>query len=77
MNGQLYHGHHFLAGEIGLMCMGPQYVDKDFGSRGCLETLSGGRAQGKVESGGRGLPRLGCGAISRRRERRRPGAQGR
>jgi glucokinase len=41
MNGQLYHGHHFLAGEIGLMCMGPQYVDADFGSRGCLETLSG------------------------------------
>ena len=41
MNGQLYHGHHFLAGEIGLMCMGPQFVDKDFGSRGCLETLSG------------------------------------
>jgi glucokinase len=41
INGQLYHGHHFLAGEIGLMCMGPQYVDADFGSRGCLETLSG------------------------------------
>jgi glucokinase len=41
MNGQLYHGHHFLAGEIGLMCMGAQYVDQDFGSRGCLETLSG------------------------------------
>jgi glucokinase len=41
MNGQLYHGHHFLAGEIGLMCMGPQYVARDFGSRGCLETLSG------------------------------------
>jgi glucokinase len=41
MNGQLYHGHHFLAGEIGLMCMGPQFVDQDFGSRGCLETLSG------------------------------------
>jgi glucokinase len=41
MNGQLYHGHHFLAGEIGLMCMGPQFVDADFGSRGCLETLSG------------------------------------
>jgi glucokinase len=41
INGQLYHGHHFLAGEIGLMCMGPQYVETDFGSRGCLETLSG------------------------------------
>ena len=41
VNGQLYHGHHFLAGEIGLMCMGPQFVDVDFGSRGCLETLTG------------------------------------
>jgi glucokinase len=41
VNGHLYHGHHFLAGEIGLMCMGPQHVDTDFGSRGCLETLSG------------------------------------
>ena len=41
MNGSDHHGHHFLAGEIGLMCMGPQYVEQDFGSRGCLETLSG------------------------------------
>jgi glucokinase len=41
VNGQLHHGHHFLAGEIGLMCMGPEYVDTDFGSRGCLETLTG------------------------------------
>jgi len=23
------------------MCMGPQYLDVDFGSRGCLETLAG------------------------------------
>jgi glucokinase len=41
VNGHLYHGHHFLAGEIGLMCMGPQYVESDFGSHGCLETLTG------------------------------------
>jgi glucokinase len=41
INGRLQHGHHFHAGEIGLMCMGPQYVDTDFGSRGCLETLTG------------------------------------
>ena len=41
VNGQLYHGHRFLAGEISLMCMGPQFVDVDFGSRGCLETLTG------------------------------------
>jgi len=41
VHGQLHHGHRFLAGEIGLMCMGPQYVGQDFGSRGCLETLTG------------------------------------
>ena len=41
LNDQLHHGHRFLAGEIGLMCMGPQYVDTDFGARGCLETLAG------------------------------------
>jgi glucokinase len=41
VNGHLHHGHHFLAGEIGLMCMGPQYVAMDFRARGCLETLTG------------------------------------
>jgi glucokinase len=41
LNGQLYHGHQFIAGEIGLMCMSPQYVDIDFGSHGCLETMVG------------------------------------
>ena len=41
VNGHLHHGQNFLAGEIGLMCMGPQYVETDFGSRGCLETLAG------------------------------------
>jgi glucokinase len=44
VNGHLHQGHHFLAGEIGLMCMGPQYVDTDFGTRGCLETITGLRA---------------------------------
>jgi glucokinase len=41
VEGDLHRGHHFLAGEIGLMCMGPQFVDRDFGPRGCLETLAG------------------------------------
>ena len=41
ISGQLHHGYQFLAGEIGLMCMGPQYVDTDFGARGCLETMVG------------------------------------
>jgi predicted NBD/HSP70 family sugar kinase len=41
LNGQLHHGHHALAGEIGLMCMGPQFVNEDFATRGCLETLAG------------------------------------
>ena len=41
VNGHLHHGHHALAGEIGLMCMGPQFVNMDFAARGCLETLAG------------------------------------
>ena len=41
IDGELHRGHHFMAGEIAVMCMGPQYVDVDFGRRGCLETLAG------------------------------------
>ena len=44
VDGELHRGHHFLAGEIALMCMGPQYVNQDFGARGCLETLAGLKA---------------------------------
>jgi glucokinase len=44
VEGKLHRGHHFLSGEIGLMCAGPQYVDQDFGPRGCLETLAGLRS---------------------------------
>jgi predicted NBD/HSP70 family sugar kinase len=44
VHGELHHGHHFVAGEIALMCMGAQYVDTDFGARGCLETLTGLKA---------------------------------
>lgn len=41
IDGQLHRGHHFMAGEIGFMCMGPQYVEVDFGEHGCLETVAG------------------------------------
>jgi predicted NBD/HSP70 family sugar kinase len=41
VEGHLHRGHHYLAGEIGLTCLGPQYVETDFGARGCLETLAG------------------------------------
>jgi glucokinase len=41
IDGELHRGHHFMAGEIAVMCMGPQYLTVDFGSRGCLETLAG------------------------------------
>jgi glucokinase len=41
IDGELHRGHHFMAGEIAVMCMGPQYLSVDFGSRGCLETLAG------------------------------------
>src|SRR5262245_12701400 len=44
IDGTLHRGHHFMAGEIGMMCMGPQYLDVDFGSRGCLESLAGLKA---------------------------------
>ena len=44
VNGHLYHGRRFMAGEIALMCMGPQYAETDFGARGCLETLAGLKA---------------------------------
>ena len=44
VKGELHRGRHFLAGEIALMCMGPQFVDQDFGARGCLETLASLRA---------------------------------
>ena len=41
VDGVLHRGHHSLAGEIGLMCMGIDHLDQDYGSRGCLETLAG------------------------------------
>jgi predicted NBD/HSP70 family sugar kinase len=41
LNGQLHHGRHALAGEIGLMCMGPQFVNEHPSSRGGLERLAG------------------------------------
>jgi glucokinase len=44
IKGEVHHGRHFLAGEIALMCMGPQFVATDFGARGCLETLAGLKA---------------------------------
>jgi predicted NBD/HSP70 family sugar kinase len=44
VKGQLHHGDHCVAGEIALMCMGPQFVETDFGSRGCFETLAGLKA---------------------------------
>lgn len=41
IDGELHRGHSFMAGEIAVMCMAPQYVDVDYGTRGGLETLAG------------------------------------
>jgi glucokinase len=41
IDGELHRGHSYMAGEIAVMCMGPQFVDTDYGGRGCLETLAG------------------------------------
>ncbi len=41
IDGRLHRGHHYMAGEIAVMCMGPQYLDHQFGNHGCLESLAG------------------------------------
>jgi predicted NBD/HSP70 family sugar kinase len=41
VGGDLHRGHHSLAGEIAVMCMASEYLGRDFGTRGCLETLVG------------------------------------
>lgn len=41
IDGQLHHGHHYMAGEIGAIVTAPEHVGADFGSRGCLETFAG------------------------------------
>jgi len=41
IGGELHRGHHSLAGEIAVMCMASEYLARDFGTRGCLETLAG------------------------------------
>lgn len=44
IDGHLHRGHNYMAGEIAMMYVGPQYVDVDFGPRGCLEALAGREA---------------------------------
>ena len=57
IDGQLHRGHSFMAGEIAVMCMGPQFADVDYGTRGCLETLAGLQAlAGRWPKGARGDP---------------------
>jgi predicted NBD/HSP70 family sugar kinase len=59
VKGELHHGDHCVAGEIALMCMGPQYVEMDFGSRGCFETLAGLKAIAERWSGNGAAARSG------------------
>ena len=40
VGGDLHRGHHSFAGEIGLMSMGIEHLRRDYGARGCLETLA-------------------------------------
>jgi glucokinase len=56
LNGELHHGHQFLAGEIGFMCMGAEYVDADLRARGGgLEMLAGLKALTAQWAGPKGL----------------------
>lgn len=44
INGQLYLGHHMLAGELGSMVVGVQSLKGNYGDRGCLDSLTGSAA---------------------------------
>jgi glucokinase len=54
VEGELHRGHHSLAGEIGLMCMGPQYVGDETEAGGSLESLAGLKALTARWPGGAG-----------------------
>jgi predicted NBD/HSP70 family sugar kinase len=48
IGGELHRGHHSLAGEIGLMCPGAEYAEREFGARGGLESMAGMKALGDL-----------------------------
>jgi predicted NBD/HSP70 family sugar kinase len=57
IEGELHRGRHFMAGEIAVMCMGVEYADQDFGSRGCFESIAGLEAlAGRWPNGAKGDP---------------------
>jgi len=41
LGGAVHRGHHYMAGEVAEMAMGTEYIGRDFGPRGCFETLAG------------------------------------
>lgn len=53
LDGKLYRGNRFFAGEIGYWMAGKQHLQRRWGSRGCLETLASG--PGIVERAEAGL----------------------
>src|SRR5687768_14669284 len=57
IDGALHRGHSFMAGEIAVMCMGPQFAHIDYGTHGGLETLAGLQAlAARWPKGARGDP---------------------
>jgi predicted NBD/HSP70 family sugar kinase len=51
IEGELHRGHHSLAGEVGLMCPGAEYAEREFGARGGLESMAGMKALGDLWAG--------------------------
>ena len=54
VNGELHNGHHYLAGEIGLMCMGIEYAGQTQGRAGASNRLRGSGEScdgGRIEQG--------------------------
>ena len=50
LEGQLYRGSRFMAGEIGYSMLGPEYLDGDYQGHGCLEWFTSGEAAARIAS---------------------------
>lgn len=48
LDGRLFRGSHFMAGEIGYWMLGPEWLDGEYFGHGCLEWMTSGEAAGRA-----------------------------
>ena len=70
IDGELHRGHHFMAGEIAVMCMGPQFVDVDYGDARLPRDAGRPAGAGRALAPGarKATPRTGWPSSSRPRD---------